>query len=520
MHTIQSAEFGTIHVRTLPLPEGFPQGAKPGFTTYTPSGRVAMQYHLPEDPENYIHIISMEDDGTDACEIFAGDITPIYRSNGFRYMPFTDNQRAYIGDWILECEPDCDHPVSSRLIPIRYPDELINTPGLWLVWSENVVSPDGKTIAWSALGATGSVYAAELRREADCYELDNVRNVGSAMAYAEDPEHPGYVLQPKVRGGEVKQFVRGGLGLSFVGIGRGPGNSMYQALDSEDVHPLTLSPGYDETCMVSPDERLGGVMSTRFSPSTSSAILGLIPRRGNEETKSCLAMVSYIYGVSDVRSFRPKTNVGPALVDLNRSRTELSYQGVDLSDPEKRYVFCSPLSWHPAGKKLMWNECLRRSLGDDNRIRIAELVDYEPGPMPETVPVPRKISYASEGILTEPLIKQYPLKIAGLCSGTAITTLEMKDGQPIFTTTYDSFSDDGKTFLSGYETANNPGLTSMADNHYQADLTLTGAHKGRMEVTLGYHRSGFGGGVSLTEDSTGYASYDDVTLFVKDMDRS
>ena len=139
MRQILSEEFGKIEIRTVPLPEG----VNPGFATYTPSGRVAIQYTLPSDPKGYAHIITQEDDGTDVCEIFYGDITPIYRSNGFRYMPFNDNKRAYIGDWILECEPDCDHAVSSRLVPIHYPDELVNTKSLWMVWSEIVVSPDG-----------------------------------------------------------------------------------------------------------------------------------------------------------------------------------------------------------------------------------------------------------------------------------------------------------------------------------------------------------------------------------------
>ncbi|MBO6159731.1 MAG: hypothetical protein J6P72_10820 [Firmicutes bacterium] len=512
MRTIDSKEFGSIQVRDIPMPEG----VNPGFTTYTPSGRVSVQYHVPGEADNYYHIISMNDDGSNVHEIFAGDMTPIYRSNGYRYMPFNDNKRAYIGDWILECEPDCDHAVSARLIPIHYPDELVNTPGLWMVWSENVVSPDGKTIAWSALGATGTVYAAELRREKDCYELDHVRNIGTTLAYEPDPQREGYVLQGVVRGGEVKEFVRGGLGLSFVGIGRGPGNSMYQALDSEETCTLTLSPGYDETCMISPDEKLGAVMSSRFSSKTNCAILGLLPRRGNEETKSCLTMNAYLYAVADVRSFR-EGSIGPALVHMDRSKRELDYQGVDLSDPEKRFVFCSPMSWHPEGKKVMWNECLRKSLGNQNRVMIAELLDYVPGPKPPIVPVPQDIPYAKEGILKQAPSKQYPVMIAGLHSGRVTTTVEMKEGQPTFTTVYENFSDDGETFLSGYETANNPGLTSGKDVHYKADLTMTGAHTGRMEVTLGMQRKSLAGGVSLSEDSCGYATYDDVTIDVKDM---
>ena len=508
MRQIQSEEFGLIQIREVPLPKG----VNPGFATYTPSGRVAVQYVLPTDPKGYAHIITLNDDGSDVHEIFYGDITPIYRSNGFRYMPFTDNKRAYIGDWILECEPDCDHASSSKLIPIHYPDELVNTPGLWMVWSENVVSPDGKSIAWSALGATGAVYIADLRREEDCYQLDNIRNVSGSMAYRSDPDHEGYVIPPQVRGGEVKQFVRGGLGLSYVGTGRGPGNSMYQALDTEDVQELTLSPGYDETCMISPDERLGSVMSSRFSPASNLAILGLLPRRGNQMIKGCLAMTAYLHAVADVRSFRTGCNIGPALVDLSRSKTELDYLGVNLSDPEDRYVFCSPLSWHPNGKTLMWNEILRGT--NERRVMIACLVDYVPGPTPEIAKVPAEIPYALPGILSNAPQPSLPVRIAGRFSGAATTTAQpaADTAGPVFTTLYENFSDDGESFLNGFESANNPGLTSSSPIHYEADLTMTGAHSGRMEVSVTFRRAGFTAPVEIAPDSKGYAVFDGIRI--------
>ena len=507
MRQIQSEEFGLINIREIPMPEG----VNPVLATYTPSGRVAVQYVLPADPKGYAHIMTLNDDGSDVHEIFYGDITPIYRSNGFRYMPFTDNKRVYVGDWILECEPDCDHAVSSSLIPIHYPDELVNTPGLWMVWSENVVSPDGKSIAWSALGATGAVYVADLRREENCYSLDNIRNVSGSTIYDLDPDHEGCMLPPAVRGGEVKQFVRGGLGLSYVGTGRGPANSMYQALDSCDVQELTLSPCYDETCMISPDERLGGVMSSRFSPASNLAILGLLPRRGNQMIKGSLAMTAYLHAVADVRSFRTGCNIGPALVDLSRSKTELDYVGVNLSDPEERYVFCSPLSWHPDGKTLMWNEILRGT--NERRVMIARLEDYVPGPMPEIVPVPADIPYALPGILDKALQPSLPVRIAGRFSGTATTTVQPADGAgPVFTTLYENFSDDSETFLNGFESANNPGLTSASPIHYEADLTMDGAHSGRMEVSVTFRRAGFTAPVEITPDSKGYAEFDGTRI--------
>ena len=61
MRQIQSEEFGKIEIRSIPLPEG----VNPGFATYTPSGRVAVEYSLPSDPKGYAHIMTLEDDGSD-----------------------------------------------------------------------------------------------------------------------------------------------------------------------------------------------------------------------------------------------------------------------------------------------------------------------------------------------------------------------------------------------------------------------------------------------------------------------
>ena len=513
IRTINSSEFGEIKVRELPLPKG----ADPQFTTYTPSGRVACMYKEKGDAPDTIHLMTMEDDGSGICNIYDGPWKPIYRSNGFRYMPFNDNKRAYIGDFILECTPDCDHCEKAEFVPIHYPEELINLPGLWMVWSENVVSPDNETIAWSTLGMINVVYTAKLRREADAYELDNIRAVSSPKTFEEDPEYPGYMRELPVRGGEVKQFIRGGRGLSFVGSGRGTGASMLQALDTEEVAALTQLPCYDETTMLSPDEQLGVVMSTRFSPSTNCAIFGLLPRRGNFLTKGALINIVYHYAVAGARKDVPAANIGPALINLKSSMTDPEYLGVDLHDPEDRFVYYSPISWHPGSQKAMWNERLKKSLGDQGRVMIAELLDHTAGLMPEITPVPEMIPYATEGIITVPSMPPAELKIRGTYTGTAETTVERTSEGMKYRTVYTEFSDDGETFLNGYEAVASPGLTSAGDTSYESDLVMRGAHTGEMKVKLLFHFPVFGAPVTLDPSSEGFACYDGQELRVSDM---
>ena len=513
MRMIENTEFGKILVRELPLPEG----VDPQFTTYTPSGRVACMYKLQDDAPDMIHLMTLEDDGSGICHIYDGPWKSIYRSNGFRYMPFNDNKRAYIGDFILECTPDCDHCEKAEFVPIHYPEALTNLPGLWMVWSENVISPDNETIAWSTLGMINVVYTAKLRREAEAYELDDIRAVSSPAMVIEDPEHPGFVKEPPMRGGEVKQFIRGGKGLSFVGSGKGTGASFLQALDTEEVTALTQLPCYDETTMLSPDERLGVVMSTRFSPKTNCAILGLLPRRGNMLTKGALINIVYHYAVAGARKDVPDANIGPALINLSASMTDPDYYGVDLHDPENRFVYYSPISWHPGSQKAMWNERLKKSLGNEGRVMIAELPDYVPGLLPEIVPVPEKIPYATEGIITAPAFPPAEVKIRGTYAGTAETTIERTAQGQKSTTVFTGFSDDGETFLDGYESVVSPGLTSPGDTSYEADLRMRGTHTGEMKLKLLFHFPVFGAPVTLDPASEGFVRYDGKELRAEDM---
>ena len=513
MREIQTEEFGRILVRQIP----FPEGVIPDFVHYTWSGRVACSYRREGDPEGYLRIMTLNDDGTDVNEIWAGDFKH-GKSNGFRYMPFKDNKRAYIGDYILECTPDCDHTEKAELIPIHYPDKITKSKGRWMIWSENVVAPDNEHIAWSTLGLKGGVYIAKLRRTEANYELDDLRCVSTVNAYKKDPKHRGCVIEEPARGGEVKQFVRGGRGLSYVGMGRGAGNSMLQALDSEEVVELNKTPCYDETTILSPDEKLGITMSTRFSKKTGCGIIGLIPRRGNMMTKSSMVMNVYLYAVAGARAFREGANVGPALVTMERSVSDMKYTGVDLHDPGEEWIYYSPMSWHPSGKKVMWNERLRKDLGDRARVSIAELLDYVPGDPVENAGVPENIPYAKPGVQSMSLVPKGKAKQAGLYSGKVITKSTLLRKPKLVTTVYENFSDDGKTFINGFEKAETPGLLSVGNTVYDADITVTGEHTGEMKVHLVFERSGREDPVRIGKESEGYAEYDGERISVSDMD--
>ena len=73
----------------------------------------------------------------------------------------------------------------------------------------------------------------------------------------------------------MKQFVRGGTAISLVGSGRrATADSIVEDFVTGEVTAITNTPGYNETTIFSPDERLGIVMTPRFSPKTDFAIFG------------------------------------------------------------------------------------------------------------------------------------------------------------------------------------------------------------------------------------------------------
>ena len=73
--------------------------------------------------------------------------------------------------------------------------------------------------------------------------------------------------------------------------------SVFQNLVGEENYSLTHYPGYKEATIISPDWNLGLVMTTRFSPKTSSYILGYMPRPFAVYIALKISRFAYFYGV-------------------------------------------------------------------------------------------------------------------------------------------------------------------------------------------------------------------------------
>lgn len=294
----------------------------------------------------------------------------------------------------------------------------------------------------------------------------------------EDPENPGCSVYSPVIGGEVKQFVRGGAAISLVGSDAcGMADSIVQDVATGEVTQITYAPGYDETTILSPDEELGIVMTTRFSETTDMAVLGLVPRPFGQQIHNIMGQI-YMYGVTGVRSGR-EGNIGPALIEISRSMSDRNYRGIDLSDPTGEWVYLSPMSWNDDSTKAMWIE--RQADGSGFRIQIATVKDRAPGKEVEYVETPAAGSYATEPVESF----DYDTTVMGKVSGSAhMSKTSGKSGSAVITVTYDNFSDDGEYYYNGTETSSG-SITSNTD--YFSDLKVTdadGKECGNMQVTM------------------------------------
>ena len=511
---------GRIEIRTLVLPVYVRRAS----ATYTFSGKVLVDYHREDDPEekDYIHIAVMNDDGTEFRDIYEGVIRIHQRANGIRFMPYQDNTKVLLGDYVLECSPDIDHCEKSELVPVVYPWNIKQDERVFKHWSEIIIAPDNGHICWTLLrtGGGAAVLYGNLVREENRYSIEKVQIIHTIKGFKKDPDQEGVLVPQIMHGGEVKQFVRGGKAISAVGAKNSVlVDSVIQDLTSEDTIQITKTPCYDETTILSPDEKLGIVMSTRFSPKTNFAILGLMPRPHGNLAAQNMIMTAYLYGVTAVRAYR-KGNIGPVLIDIEKSVNEPGYQGVQLSDTEERWVYYSPMSWHPSGKKAMWPEGLRGTA--EKRIRIVELPDYKPQ---EAVPAqqsPQSIPYAETDedklwLLPDQNIEG---KIAGKHSGY----INYSKTNTFARSEYVEMSDDGLSFYNGYEASWN---TAAGESVYEADLIMTGRRTGQMKLRLTFSPISFDGSSLpelLLEDaedgkpkSYGYANYNGTQINVEDL---
>lgn len=482
--------------------------------TFTPSGKILVSYARNESEDRrFINLAITDEGGANLRTFFSRKIPERPKDNGIRFMVFGDNKRIFLGDFIIECATSLETCQNPTLLPVEYPAEVASGDHVAHRWSEMIVAPDGRHIAWTTLLANFAalVFTGELEKEGGTYKIASPQIVSTLDPFEPDPAHPGGVLPRPVRGGEVKQFVHGGTAISAVGgIYRDIPDSVVQDLATGRMEAITDTPGYTETTIFSPDERLGIVMTTRFSEKTDPAILGLLPRPFPDSLNMRLSMLAYTYSVTGVRRAR-SGNIGPALIEIEASKTQKNYRGINLNtDPE--WVYRSPMSWHPDGKKAMWQEARRD--GGSERVQIVTLPDYRPAARVVAKSTPDRIPYATSDLSAvvdyARASQNVDVKVYGRKSGH-IEFRRTPDG--VIEKKYVDYSDDAQHVYSGRERMEaNP----LGRSTYTAKIRLVGPKPGTMDLrmTFGPLNGELPGRLIFDHDENGapltygYAEYD------------
>lgn len=462
---------GTVEISTLKLDSSIYVDQ----ATFTSSGRMLISYNSGNDTV----IATLNDDGSDTRILYTGEFEFQYR-----LMPYKDNTRILLGDYVLECPKGqtldtCDEG-KATMIPIEYPSEFVDDESVMTKWTEIIISNDGEYIAWTMrrtdCGAANAM--GHLVRYEDKYVIEDASFISSMNTYVEDEKKDGYLKVNPLIGGEVKQFVHGGTAISLVGAGtNGMADSVIQDIATGEVTQITYAPGYDETTLLSPDETIGIVMTSRFSEKTDLAVLGMVHRPYGDALHSIMAQI-YMYNITGVRGAR-EGNIGPALIYIERSIEEEDYMGVDLSPEDESWTYHSPMSWNNDGTKASWIE---KQYGTNGvRVQIVTLVDYVPGKRVADMKTPKVGDYADTEILD--------VDVSGIVEGkvSGAMTLTKKSGLSGVKTveiTYDNYSDDGVYYYNGTEYAKGSYMTKST---YTSNVKVTdkeGKEVGFMDVEL------------------------------------
>src|SRR3546814_2904385 len=84
-----------------------------------------------------------------------------------------------------------DHCENPALLPVQYPAQVAGGDDIAHRWSEMVVAPDDRHIAWTTLLANYSamVFTGELQKEGAAYKIVNAQIVSTMDPFDRSEEH-------------------------------------------------------------------------------------------------------------------------------------------------------------------------------------------------------------------------------------------------------------------------------------------------------------------------------------------
>lgn len=481
--------FIPIDLQTIDLPAGYAASTP----IWSQDGR-----HLIFSSGGQLHIV--REDGSGLRCISCGlpndpRIVPAAQE-AFKDV-FPDGRRVLWGDFerafVLECAPSVLQCDERRLMPVDVSGERgTGLPGLLdpLVLGSGVwhLAPDGEHIGWTASRLdTRPMLVARLVRGTDRYVATNIKTV--------NPPGPRNGLDSNpvgwTNGGalyELKGFTDGGASVTYV-TSRFEGNpDLYKTnLATGAITRLTGHPDWDEDGGDSPDGELMLLHSDRGMHRVDAA--GLLPRRSFVDYP--ISVNAAIYYVGHDEGFQ--CDLQPWLLPASGDgegrllgQPLAPYEGGDLHAQNN---VPGRGAWNPTSTKVALTEMSYTTNLGSNRLLVAGLKRRATAPLPVVssavgawarAPGDYKGTIDSNALL---------VTVHGLHSGRAFLSHFGTIAAGSWSVTYDRYSDDGLSFVSGTESIVSPLLAQQPAVN-RADLVLTGARSGYMRADYTIGRQG------------------------------
>lgn len=483
-----------------------PSTVQPWGLTWFPDGR-----HILFENEVDYSLWTVGADGHGAHCLTCGmqDFPAVSDNSGeFSYV-FGDAKRIFVGydeatipqdpprgadAWVIECHPSVLDCASHQVLPIDLSADEAG-PQPVLMRRTFHLAPDGVHLGWMDVRPDGTLLlVAALQRGSSDYVATDVRVInpaGPTSPADTDPAHwetAGQIF-------ELKSFANGGRDAIIVGQPNAinPDQELVN-LATGAVTRLTSGPDWDEDGAISPDGRW--LTDASFRTMHGTDVLGLLWMLPDFIDLPTAAGAAGYY-VSSHAGFQ--CDLTPWLLPATGDDG-----GRLLGQPLGPYArggayvannFFGQQTWSPDGSKVLLDE--RRygpptggrqvayMGGAPHEVLVANL-GVKPGPplpvVPSTVgawaatPLTFNSGFATPGVVT----------VNGPASGSATLSYagNLLDGEE--SVSYHHYSSDGRTFVDGTESVNNPAF--LATNQtWTAAIVISGAHTGYLTADMNWH---------------------------------
>jgi hypothetical protein len=426
-------------------------------------------------------------------------------AGGFTYA-FPDNRRILVsheigalggGDnpsnadaYVLQCTPSIWRCAHHRYLPV----DMSADKGAELIVQRRTwhLSPDGKYLGWTDLRLDGMfMVVARLQRERDRYVAADPRIVDPpGPAGASDTNPTAWENFSQMY--ELKSFADGGRSILALAEPNLDPDVIKIDLRTGRVTRLTSNPDWDEDGALSPDGSLEALYSWRTR--NRIAATGWIPQIPDFLGLDASAAIAPYY-VSTWPGFQcdlspwllPGTGddggrlVGQPLQTYSGNLTP----GNNLSGQQ---------FWNPTSNAVLLQERLRTRPGRSANEQVAQKglapSDIAVAEIDRPATRPQRAVSSAVGAWAPaaatyqgPLAADRHVVVPGPRGGTATLTYTGNLSGGGMSVTFDHWTADGHTFVTGTMSAGNPAETT-APWTIRDDVTVSGAHTGRLRADL------------------------------------